>query len=356
MALDFPSSPALNDTYTKSGKTWVWNGSGWVVQPVTLTSGAITAALGYTPLSVSGGALQGNVSNTATGFFDLPAGTTEQRPNTPDSGMVRFNTSLVQFEGYSGTEWGALGGVSDGDKGDITVSSSGTTWTIDDDAVTYAKLQNINSARLLGRSTAGSGNAEEISIGSGLSLSSGTLSATGGGGGQTYTFSSTAPSSPAAGDEWLDNTSGILYTYVNDGNSSAWVELGSSPAIGAAGATGPQGATGATGSSSPKSATIAYPAAGEKFPLYFTDTALTFTRIQSLVGASGQSVQFSVRFSANFSETGTEVVSGGITANSVTGVSTTSFTNASIPANRYIWLVVNSTSGSPTLFGVSLFF
>lgn len=39
------------------------------------------------------------------------------------------------------------------------------------------------TARLLGRTTAGSGGAEEISIGSGLSLSSGVLSATGGGGG-----------------------------------------------------------------------------------------------------------------------------------------------------------------------------
>ena len=48
----------------------------------------------------------------------------------------------------------------------------------------------------------------------------------GGGGGTTYTYSSSAPVSPSAGDEWLDSTSGILYTYVNDGNSSAWVELG----------------------------------------------------------------------------------------------------------------------------------
>jgi hypothetical protein len=51
------------------------------------------------------------------------------------------------------------------------------------------------------------------------------LSGGGSGGGQTYTFSSTAPSSPAAGDEWLDSSSGTLFTYVNDGNSSAWVEL-----------------------------------------------------------------------------------------------------------------------------------
>lgn len=46
------------------------------------------------------------------------------------------------------------------------------------------------------------------------------------GGGQTYTYSTTAPTSPVAGDEWLDSDVGILYTYVNDGNSSAWVELG----------------------------------------------------------------------------------------------------------------------------------
>jgi hypothetical protein len=50
--------------------------------------------------------------------------------------------------------------------------------------------------------------------------------ATAGGGGTTFTYSSSAPGSPSAGDEWLDSTSGILYTYVNDGNSSAWVELG----------------------------------------------------------------------------------------------------------------------------------
>ena len=41
---------------------------------------------------------------------------------------------------------------------------------------------NLSTGKLLGRSSAGTGEIEEISIGSGLSLSGGTLSATGSGG------------------------------------------------------------------------------------------------------------------------------------------------------------------------------
>lgn len=55
------------------------------------------------------------------------------------------------------------GGATDGDKGDITVSGSGSTWTIDNDAVTYAKIQNVSATdRILGRSSAGAGDIEEI--------------------------------------------------------------------------------------------------------------------------------------------------------------------------------------------------
>lgn len=56
---------------------------------------------------------------------------------------------------------GAGGVVADGDKGDIAVS--GGVWSIDNDVVTYAKLQNVSATdKLLGRSTAGAGDVEEI--------------------------------------------------------------------------------------------------------------------------------------------------------------------------------------------------
>jgi hypothetical protein len=65
---------------------------------------------------------------------------------------------------------GGGGGISDGDKGDITVASSGTVWTIDNDAVTFAKLQNITGPSLIGRSASNSGSAESITLGSGLAI------------------------------------------------------------------------------------------------------------------------------------------------------------------------------------------
>jgi len=45
-----------------------------------------------------------------TDAVGLPKGTEAQRP-TPVAGMLRFNTETSGFEGYDGTEWGAIGGT-----------------------------------------------------------------------------------------------------------------------------------------------------------------------------------------------------------------------------------------------------
>ena len=48
-----------------------------------------------------------DVQADSTGFFDLPTGTTAQRP-TPTSGMIRFNSTLGLAEYYDGTLWKAI--------------------------------------------------------------------------------------------------------------------------------------------------------------------------------------------------------------------------------------------------------
>jgi hypothetical protein len=81
------------------------------------------------------------------------------------------------FNPFTGTfDEAASLSISDGDKGDITVSSSGSVWTIDNGVITYEKLQNISSGRILGRTADGAGNVGEIVIGTGLTLAGGTLS------------------------------------------------------------------------------------------------------------------------------------------------------------------------------------
>lgn len=69
--------------------------------------------------------------------------------------------------------------------GDVTASGTGSVAaTISNDAVTYVKIQNVSTNnRLLGRATAGAGDVEEITIGTGLSITGTTLNASGGGSG-----------------------------------------------------------------------------------------------------------------------------------------------------------------------------
>ncbi len=80
--------------------------------------------------------------------------------------------------------------------GDVTAGpgSGSQVATIPNDTVTYAKMQNVSAAsRLLGRGSAGgAGDVEEITLGSGLSLTGTSLAASGSGGTVTHTGALTA--------------------------------------------------------------------------------------------------------------------------------------------------------------------
>jgi len=52
-----------------------------------------------------------------TGSAKLPAGTTAQRDVAPAPGFIRWNSTLNQYEGYTGTAWAAIGGGATGAPG-----------------------------------------------------------------------------------------------------------------------------------------------------------------------------------------------------------------------------------------------
>lgn len=107
-----------------------------------------TAASTY--LAKAGGTITGNVDNTATGYFDLPSGTTAQRPGSPNAGWARFNTDTVQFEGYTGALWSSIGGGARGGGSDAVffendaVVTTNYTLTTNKNAVTAGPIT-VNS-------------------------------------------------------------------------------------------------------------------------------------------------------------------------------------------------------------------
>lgn len=125
---------------------------------------------------------------------------------------------------------------------DITASGPGSAVaTIANDAVTYAKIQNVSTNnRLLGRATAGAGDVEEITLGTGLTLSGTTLNASGGGSGTvnsgtanrltyyaaTGTAVSELPTAGSSGQILQSNGTGSAPSWVNA--PAATLTLGSS--------------------------------------------------------------------------------------------------------------------------------
>lgn len=108
-------------TYDGTTGKLIQNNSG-----VTITAGVITATGFSGPLNGTVGAttpttgafttLTASADSTfsSTGALLISKGTTGQQPGVPVTGMLRYNTTTNQFEGYSGSSpaWNPVGGAS----------------------------------------------------------------------------------------------------------------------------------------------------------------------------------------------------------------------------------------------------
>lgn len=75
-----------------------WSGTSFGVTGTVAVTGALTATLDST--------------FSSTGALTISKGTTGQQPGSPVTGMMRYNTTTNQFEGYSGSSpaWKSIGG------------------------------------------------------------------------------------------------------------------------------------------------------------------------------------------------------------------------------------------------------
>lgn len=234
---------------------------------------------------------------------------------TPDLTFTLGNITPTSVAASGNVTGSNLSGTNTGDQtitltGDVTGSGTGSfAATIANKAVTYAKIQDVSGAsKLLGRgSLAGAGVTEEISIGSGLTLTGTTLSASGGGSGDVVGPASATDGAPAL----FDGTTGKLLknstptgtgnpvlatsptlTTPNLGTPSALVGTnitGTAPGLTAGNATTAAIATTVSVANEPSDATcfvcVFADPTGNLGPK--TNTALTFNATSGVLAATG---------------------------------------------------------------------
>lgn len=215
---------------------------------VSLTSNDVTTALGFTPANKAGDTFSGNVlvNTGADSRIQLQSsGTTQaQFQATASAVRVASNNALPLYLSQNGvdvvevTTTAIVGnrhfrvpnsasynyafvGEQTAGTGKYNIYASGTA------ANFLAGGAIFNNAIGLGTAASPSyGSAGQVLTSSGPGAVPTWSTVSGGGGSGTFTVSSSAPASPAAGDRWLDTDTGIEYTYVNDGNTSQWIEFG----------------------------------------------------------------------------------------------------------------------------------
>ena len=154
-------------------------------------------------------------TNTSTGYFDLPSGTTGQRPGTAHTGMVRYNSTLSIVETYNGTSWTGLGGSATVSATTPASPTDGAFWLNSEtgDLNVYA-----GGAWILVGGSSGGGASTPNAVSDQANTSTGYFDLPGG-------TTAQRPATPQTGNIRYNSTTGFAEVYT----SAGWGTFGAQP-------------------------------------------------------------------------------------------------------------------------------
>lgn len=244
------------------------------------TDGSNTSwgTLSVTPTAVS------DQNNTSTGYFDLPSGTTAERPGSPVVGMIRYNTTIGVYEVYTTLGWAyapltylqfsidylvvAGGGGGNGAVNDFTIAGGGGAGGFRTGTGQSFNLGDSFTVTV-GAGGPGMTYTQAGSVGNGSNSVFSSFTSTGGGGAASFaTLPSTGGSgggggagdnpTGAAGTSGQGNSGGTGTNFAGKGGGGG----GGASAVGGNGATNAGGAGGAGTASSYSGSSVTYAGGG----------------------------------------------------------------------------------------------
>lgn len=119
MALNFPTSPSIGDTYTIGTKTWVWNGVAWEkYNPITVSTSTVSTSTSTGAVTIEGGVgINGGVNIESTSTI---------------AGAYILTTATLLSSGDVT--------ITDNGDGTLTISGSGTLQSVTDAGSTTTNI------------------------------------------------------------------------------------------------------------------------------------------------------------------------------------------------------------------------